>query len=155
MASARRKVIGPASNQSLYEVDFYAWALEQAELIRTGKLDRADLPNLAEEIESLGKEQAAKLRSSYRLIAIHFLKLAFQPGTATNSWRATVAREPSNVDDLLSDSPGLKPRRGELFAKAYSAARREAAAETGLPSETFPATSPFNVDQIEERHFWP
>ena len=40
---------------SLYETDFYAWANEQASLLRAGKLSGADIQHIAEEIESMGK----------------------------------------------------------------------------------------------------
>ncbi len=36
-----------------YETDFYAWAMEQAALLRAGRLDAADIANIAEEIESM------------------------------------------------------------------------------------------------------
>lgn len=36
---------------SLYDRDFYAWANEQAALLRAGKLDAADIEHIAEEIE--------------------------------------------------------------------------------------------------------
>lgn len=39
----------------LYERDFYAWANEQAALLREGKLKEADIAHIAEEIESLGR----------------------------------------------------------------------------------------------------
>lgn len=41
---------------SLYETDFYAWTQEQAKLLRKGQWNELDLPNLIEEIESLGKQ---------------------------------------------------------------------------------------------------
>ena len=37
-----------------YETDFYAWAMEQAALLRAGRFAAADTANIAEEIESLG-----------------------------------------------------------------------------------------------------
>jgi hypothetical protein len=46
------KVITP---QSGYDRDFYAWANEQAALLRAGKFAQADLEHIAEEIESMGK----------------------------------------------------------------------------------------------------
>ena len=36
---------------SLYEADFYAWANQQAALLRAGKLSSADIAHIAEEIE--------------------------------------------------------------------------------------------------------
>jgi hypothetical protein len=142
-------------SEDLYETDFYTWTQRQAEYLRAGHLDRADLENIAEEIESLGKSQAAALRSAYRLVALHLLKLIFQPGRATKSWRSTIVRERLNIEQCLSDGPGLKPRRGELLAQAYRAARREAAAETGLPLERFPVDPPFTADEVESEDFWP
>jgi hypothetical protein len=43
--------------KSLHEADFYAKAVEQAGLLRTGRLDEADFVNIAEEIESMGKTE--------------------------------------------------------------------------------------------------
>ena len=40
------------SNATLYDTDFYAWANEQAALLRAGCLTEADIGNIAEEIES-------------------------------------------------------------------------------------------------------
>lgn len=37
----------------LYERDFHAWANEQAALLRSGRVAKADLANLAEAIESM------------------------------------------------------------------------------------------------------
>ncbi|MCP1609683.1 hypothetical protein J2848_001330 [Azospirillum lipoferum] len=42
---------------SLYDSDFYAWANEQAAILRAGKLDAADIEHIAEEIESMGKTE--------------------------------------------------------------------------------------------------
>ncbi|MFZ2871945.1 MAG: DUF29 family protein [Zavarzinia sp.] len=47
------------TNRSLYDRDFYAWANEQAALLRAGKLDKADIANIAEEIESMGRSENA------------------------------------------------------------------------------------------------
>ena len=40
---------------SIYETDFYLWTQEQATLLREGRLDELDVPNLVEEIDSLGR----------------------------------------------------------------------------------------------------
>lgn len=48
---------------NLYDIDFYAWTQEQAKLIRDRKWHELDLPNLIEEIESLGKQQRQELRN--------------------------------------------------------------------------------------------
>ncbi len=51
-----------------YETDFYAWAMEQAALLRAGRVAAADIANIAVEIESMGRgekrELVNRLRSS-------------------------------------------------------------------------------------------
>ena len=38
-----------------HQDDFHAWALEQAALLRAGRFAAADIENIAEEIESMGR----------------------------------------------------------------------------------------------------
>ena len=155
MSMTRARPEPPAIPAGLYETDFHSWAIEQAGLIRAGALDAADLVNIAEEIESLGREQASKLRSAYRLAAMHLLKLMLQPEKASDSWRETIREQRSQIEDIIDDSPGLKPRRDELFAKAYATAGRQAEGDTGLPISAFPVDPPFTRQQVEDRTFWP
>ncbi|WP_442753649.1 DUF29 domain-containing protein [Methylocystis sp. JAN1] len=49
------------SNARLYDDDFYAWANEQAALLRAGKFSGADIEHIAEEIESMGKTEKREL----------------------------------------------------------------------------------------------
>jgi hypothetical protein len=42
-----------------YDRDFYAWANEQAALLRAGRLSDADIAHIAEEIESMGKTRGS------------------------------------------------------------------------------------------------
>lgn len=140
---------------TLYERDFYTWTQEQAELLKSGRLEKADLVNIAEEIETLGRSELSSLRSSYKLIAMHLLKLMKQPTMATTSWANTIQRERGNVEDLLDENPGLKPKRRDVFLKAYASARRDAAVETNLAIVLFPTDAPFDVDQVEDSTYWP
>jgi hypothetical protein len=48
-------------NGRLYDEDFYAWANEQAGLLRAGRLAEADIGHIAEEIESMGKGEKREL----------------------------------------------------------------------------------------------
>ena len=142
-------------NSSLYEMDFYSWTQEQVRLLRAGQLDEIDVANILEEIETLGRSERASLKSAYRLICSHLLKIMFQPAKRTRSWGDTVDRERGEIVDILSENPGLRPVRGELFSKAYALARKDAARETRLPLATFPQTPPFTRDQCEDADFQP
>lgn len=110
---------------------------------------------MAEELESLGKEQAHKLESALRVLLLHLLEWRYQPQRRSRSWRGTIVRERTNAERVLEDNPGLKPRREQLFTTAYRGARKEAAAETGLPLATFPEAAPFSLAQALDDEFWP
>ena len=93
LAKDSRQIAGPAS----YDEDFTAWAFEQAELLRRGQLADADLPHLAEEIESLGNEQIHALESFYTLLIFHLLKWQFQPDRRSRSWDLTIFMSYANI----------------------------------------------------------
>lgn len=62
-----------------YDRDFYSWSLEQARLVREGRWSAVDRDNVAEEIESLSREQFSKLESAIRVLLLHMLKWDHQP----------------------------------------------------------------------------
>ena len=48
-----------AMKNDAYDTDFYAWANEQAALLRSGRLAEADIANIAEEIEPWAGRRSA------------------------------------------------------------------------------------------------
>ncbi|MDX2217140.1 MAG: DUF29 domain-containing protein [Oculatellaceae cyanobacterium bins.114] len=63
---------------NLYEADFYAWTQEQAVFLRNQQWSQLDLPNVIEEIESLGKQQRQELRDRLSVLIGHLLKWHYQ-----------------------------------------------------------------------------
>ena len=150
-----RALIREQEAGGLYERDLYGWCLEQAAHPREGRLARIDLSNLAEEIESLGNEQENALESSLRVLLVHLLKGRHRPRRRTRSWAGTIVRERGNYERLLRRNPGLKPARDQLLHEAYRRARREAAAEIGLPPSRLPETCPFTLAQVLDDDWLP
>lgn len=140
---------------SLYDDDFYRWTVEQAELLRQGRLQDADVRNIVEEIETLGRSERRELESAYRLICKHLLKMIYQPDHASRNWLNTIVRERNNVESILDASPSLKAKRSEICANAYRQARKEAAAETGIILVVFPEQPPFTVEEVQDETFVP
>jgi hypothetical protein len=139
----------------LYEADFYAWAMEQAELLRSGQVDQADLAEIADEIESLGKAEKRELVSRMTDLLLHLLKWAHQPTRRGNSWRLAIANARDETIDVLTSNPSLKAQLDAPMAKAYRYARRRAVIETDLPEPTFPTVCPWSFETAIDENFWP
>ena len=136
-----------------YQRDFYSWLLEQARHVREGRWDAVDRENVAEEIESLGREQFYKLESALRVLLLHILKWDHQPARRSRSWALSIRQQRLEVDDVLADNPGLKPRIAEALARAYRKARLQAIKETNLKEARFPEACPYSFDDVVSREF--
>jgi Domain of unknown function DUF29 len=145
----------PMSTFNLYEADFYSWTQEQAMLLRSQQWNRIDLPNLIEEIESLGKQQRQELRNRLSVLIGHLLKWHYQPQQRSRSWLATLRIQRLDITELLEDNPSLSPHLREALRKAYLKGRELAAGETNLPNYTFPAECPYSLAQILDSRFYP
>jgi len=142
-------------SESLYETDFYAWANQQAELLRAGRLSAADIENIAEEIESMGKTEKRELVSRLAVLLLHLLKWRFQPERRGASWEATITVQRRDLVRHLRDDPSLKSKIAEAIEDAYGDAFLLAVAETGLPRPTFPLECPWSFEAIMDAEFWP
>jgi hypothetical protein len=142
-------------NKIACDADFYGWANEQATLLREGRLNEADIENIAEEIESMGRSEKRELVSRLSVLLTHLLKWRYQPGGRGSSWRASVVVQRDRIADHLSDSSSLKPKIPEALARAYREALVVAGDETKLGAAAFPAACPWTFDEITDLEFWP
>lgn len=140
---------------SLYDADFYTWAMSQGSALRRRSANEIDWENVAEEIETLGRSEARELLSRYAVLLAHLLKWMIQPQARSTSWEISIKRQRRDIARLLVESPGLKPRRDELFGEAFQDARDDAVLETGLSLDRFPDTNPFTLAQTMDDGFWP
>jgi hypothetical protein len=143
------------SNSTLYEQDFYAWANEQARLLRDGKLSEADIEHIAEEIESMGKSEKRELISRLTILLLHLLKWQFQPNRRSSSWETSIANTRDDLVDHLADNPSLRAQADAAITAAYRRAHREAISQTGFSGKTFPAICPWSFEQMMTEDFWP
>ena len=143
------------SDRTLYDRDFYAWTAEQAELLREGRFDEVDLEHITEEIESMGRSEKRELVSRLTILLLHLLKWQFQPVRQGPSWRLSIATTRDALADHLEENPSLRAVLETSIGVAYKRARRNAAVETGLAEENFPATCVWSTDQLLSEDFWP
>jgi len=139
---------------SLYEHDYYSWALNQARALQERRVEELDWENLAEEVQDLARRNVHSFRSDLARLLAHLLKWQLQLARRTNSWRGSIRGARDAIRELLDESPGLKPRLPELFQKAYRAGVTLAVEETNLHKSRFPASSPWSFEQAMNEDFW-
>jgi Domain of unknown function DUF29 len=142
-------------NADLYEQDFYAWANEQAALLRAGKLAAADIENIAEEIESMGRGEKRELINRLSVLLAHLLKWRFQPERRGHSWIYTIREQRLQIARHMKDNPSLHAKTAEAIADAYETAVLAAAEDSGLVEKTFPQACLFSFEQVVAEDFWP
>ncbi|MGB7412949.1 MAG: DUF29 domain-containing protein [Thermosynechococcaceae cyanobacterium] len=143
------------SHQEMYETDFAEWINEAAALMKQGKFSELALENLIDEVATLGSSEKNALRSNLCVLLIHLLKWQYQPSKRTNSWKATIREHRNRIQETFEDSPSLKNYYEQVFNKSYSKAQALAADETGLDIDSFPAKSPYSLQQVLDHEFLP
>jgi hypothetical protein len=136
-----------------YEQDFYAWTQAQSELLRLGKWQSLDIENLAEEIESLGKQQKQELRNRLGILIGHLLKWEYQPLLRGKSWKFTIIEQRDEVLDILQENPSLKPYLDQAIQKGFRQGINLVLRETPLDYADLPSECPYAIAQILDPKF--
>ena len=138
-----------------YEIDYARWIASQVERLRSGAADALDIENIIEELEALGRAERRAMASHLRNLLKHLLKWEFQPKKRARSWRLSIDGARAELHELLSEMPSLRQDLQLITAAQYSRARREAARETFLPIEHFPAECPYEASRLIDSEFYP
>jgi hypothetical protein len=139
----------PAPPRStLYETDFYDWALRTAALLREGRFAELDVENIAEEIEGLARSDSRQIENRSVVLIAHLLKKRYQPSLATRSWDRTIVTQRFPLQTILQDSPSLRRMVPAIAERAWENALKLAIVETGLDRSAFPIACPFTLEEI-------
>ena len=138
-----------------YEKDFYSWTQEQADLLRNGQFNNLDIPNLIEEIETMGRSEKRELESRLTILLLHLLKWKYQEVRRGRSWQLSIDEQRIQFEETLNENPGLKPQLDEIVKKAYRLAVIKAARETKISKAVFPESCPWALAQFIEDGFYP
>jgi hypothetical protein len=141
-----------AAARDLHDEDVHAWALDQAALLRAGRLETLDVAHLIEEVEDLVGALRGSVRSRARTIIEHFLKLQHSPATGPRpGWRATIRAQRGKLLDILTPSLRgiLEDELDDLYARARTDAQG-ALRDHGedVAADALPARCPYTADQI-------
>lgn len=149
----------PPSTQeqaALYEADYYAWVLSQAEALRAlARVGRTDLPldleNLAEEVEDMGKSELRGVLSLIEQVMIHLLKLHAAPDARpARHWQREVANFRRELRQDLTRS--MLPKVLAALPDRYLTARNRvlSALEAEIPDidVRLPMDCPWSLERI-------
>jgi hypothetical protein len=113
---------------ALYDQDFSEWTARNAELLRRGSVEEADL----------------ELQPERRYTA------------SGASRRLSTIRAPcGELDDLFEQAPSLKRYAEQAVSNVHRSAIQRVSAETGILIKQFPAECPFRFGQVLEDEFLP
>lgn len=86
----------------LYERDETAWLEAMSEMIRLGRLEELDYPNLAEYLTDMAQRDRREVESRLTLLLTHVLKWVHQPDRRSGSWKGTIVAQRQELEGLLS-----------------------------------------------------
>ena len=138
-----------------YDRDFYAWANEQAALLRAGEVSQADVENIAEELERLGRTEKREFVGRLTALLSLLLKARFQPRRRSPSWKMEIASARDQLLEHLQDNPSLKDKLPEAIASAFRNARRAALDEATPEDGALPGGCPWSFERIVDEEFFP
>lgn len=152
-----------ANAAELYEQDFYAWAQAQARTLRRLAETRPnlplDFPHLIDEVEDLARSQRRSVLRQLERLLQHLLKLEFSGRPEPRrQWRLSVldARAELELDLTETIRHGLAEALPRLYERAREAAALGLADHGELDAaRAMPATCPYELDQLLDRHWLP
>ncbi|MCA2720874.1 MAG: DUF29 domain-containing protein [Microcystis sp. M048S1] len=111
----------------LYEKDYYLWIEKTISLLENHQFSDLDLDNLIEEISSMGKSEKRSLESYLTRLLEHLLKLAYWESELEynqRGWKNEIRNFRLRIQQIIEDSPSLKPYLSEIFSPCYQNARK-------------------------------
>jgi hypothetical protein len=149
------------SVKDLYAQDFNLWLQITAKLLLEKRWSELDIENLVEEIETLGRSDKRQLQRRLTILIAHLLYLTFwypedERKQCARGWKLTIIEQRNRIQDLLSDSPSLKPYLESIFTNCYEEAREDILYKSNyywdlLP--LIPEQSPFLLNEVLESAF--
>ncbi|GAB4291709.1 MAG: DUF29 domain-containing protein [Oscillatoriaceae cyanobacterium] len=139
----------------LYDLDFAQWVAATVAQLQAREFDRLDLPNLIEEIETLGKRDKRELQSRLQVLISHLLKRCYiASANDFRGWELTIREQRRELQLLLAQSPSLKSYFLDIFAKCWQDALEEVSSD--YPGFDLPHICPFptDTDAILSQRFW-
>jgi hypothetical protein len=132
---------------ALYERDETAWLEAMSALAAGGRYADMDYKHLSEYLADMAKRDRREVFSRLVVLLSHLLKWEHQPERRSGSWRGTIREQRRELRQLL-ESGTLHNHAEAVLEDAYAEARRQAADETEMSPDVFPAENARGVDEL-------
>jgi hypothetical protein len=131
----------------LYERDETAWLEAMSALAARRRYEEMDFEHLSEYLADMARRDRREVFSRLVVLLTHLLKWEHQPDRRTGSWRGTIREQRRELRQLL-ESGTLRNHAEAVLAEAYAEARRQAADETELAVDVFPAENAWGLEEL-------
>lgn len=140
-----------------HDDDIAAWALEQAQLLRSGRLQLIDAERIAEEMIDLSLSERRGISSRFVVLMQHLLKWQYQPERRGASRRNTIRVQRRAIERTLRRTPSLRHLLDdpEWIEENWDDAVDRVVRETGLDLAVLPAQCPWSMAQLRDDSFLP
>ena len=146
-----------AVQRNLYDTDYYAWTLDQANRLRDLAGDnRIDAQNLAEEIEDLGKSELHTVESYVERVIEHLLKVEFSGlYDPINHWQKEIRAFRRRLHKRMTASlrRAVVGDLEECYWQACHAASKTLP-ETAI-DQCLPKDCPYTLEQVLDLDWFP
>ena len=142
-------------SKSLYQQDYLQWIERTIAQLQHQNYDQVEWEHLIEEIKDRGRSERRGLESNLIVVLLHLLKWQYQPDRRSGGWEGSILEHRRRINKALEDSPSLQPYLQTILAESYTAARKQAKAETGLMIETFPTECAYSLSDLLDDDFLP
>ena len=146
------------AQKQLYETDYHLWVLATVEHLQNQDFETLDFENLIDEVSDLNRREKQKLRNLLKRLVEHLLKLKYWQSQVKDNeahWKREILNFRQQLQEILADSPSLKPYLKEVYLECYQKGRQLAATASELPLESFPSEPIADLNQVLDQNWLP
>jgi hypothetical protein len=143
---------------NLYDKDYYLWLEKTISLLENRQFSELDLENLIEEISDMGKSQRQSLKSYLTRLLEHLLKLAYWESELEYNrrvWKNEIRNFRLRIQQILEDSPSLKPYLSEIFSPCYQNARKLFLDISGIAQNLVSLNPIGTIEEVLDENWFP
>ena len=146
------------AQKQLYETDYHLWVVETVKKLQNRDFNTINWEDLIDEVSDLSRREKQKLKSLLKKLVEHLLKLKYWESQLKENeahWKREILNFRQQLQEVLADSPSLKPYIKEVYPECYQKGRKLASTASGLPLTSFPSEPIAPLETILDENWLP